>query len=100
MKPIGKTFLIRAKRNKESYDMIDGIYVPNSSDEYDLYYEGILDEFGTGWNDNEIKKFDFKIGDTVFIDYNKKKEKTKLILYNDVYYIIHECDLIAKRNED
>ena len=100
MKPIGKTFLIKAKRNKESYDIINGIYVPNLSDEYDLYYEGILDNFGTGWTDDEIKKFDFKIGDNVFIDYNKKKNKIKLILYDDVYYIVSECDLIAKRNED
>ena len=99
MKPIGKTILIKVNRNHEQYDNINGILVPNSSGVADIYYEGVIQEFGTGWKDNEIKNFP-KIGSKIYFDYTKKGGKTKVVLGEGVFYIIEEKDLLAVKEED
>ena len=99
MKPIGKTFLIKVNRNHEQYDKVGDIFVPNSSGVGDIYFEGILQEYGTGWNESEIKKFP-KLGTDVFFDYTKKEGKTKVVLGEGVFYIIGENDLLAAKEEE
>lgn len=99
MKPIGKTFLIKAKRSNEQYDNVGGIFVPNSSGVGDIYFEGTLQEYGIGWSDEELKNFP-KLGSNVYFDYTKKEGKTKVVLGEGVFYIINEKDLLAVKEEE
>lgn len=99
MKPIGKTFLIKVNRNHEQYDNVGGIFVPNSSGITDIYYEGVLQEYGTGWNEEELKNFP-ELGINIYFDYTKKEGKTKVVLGEGVFYIIEEKDLLAVKEEE
>ena len=99
MKPIGKTFLIKVNRNKEQYDKVGDIFVPNSSGVGDIYFEGNLIEYGTGWSNDELENFP-KLGSNVYFDYTKKEGKTKVVLGEGVFYIIDEKNLLAIKEEE
>ena len=97
MKPIGKTYLIKVQEHKETDNIINGIYIPDNSSIHDLYYEGTITEYGTGWTKKEIKDL-LPIGTNVFFEY-KIKCGIKLIIGDKIYYI-HEPKNILAIKED
>ena len=97
MKPVGKTYLIKVKKQDPENNKIDGIYIPDTSSVHDVYYEGVIEEYGTGWKKSELKDL-IPIGKTVFFEY-KKKCGTKFVLGERIYYI-HEPENILAIKEN
>ena len=95
MKPIGKTYLVKVKIEKD-LEQVDGIYLPNFSSVHDTFYEAYIYEYGTGWTDKELKeiKKTLPIGKKVYINY-KDKSGFKLVFGSNAYYIIDDKKLIA-----
>lgn len=98
MKPIGKTYLIKIKKHDPKKDMINGIYIPDTSCVHDLYYEGTVEAYGSNWSKKELKNL-IPIGKTVIFEY-KKKCGTKIIIGENIYYIHNADDILAIKEED
>lgn len=95
MKPIGKTYLIRCK-TRSDVELINGIYIPTNFDVdgiSDVFYQGEVVSYGTGFSDDEIKKL-VPIGTNVVFEY-KEKRGTKLIFGKNVYYIKYEDQVLG-----
>ena len=97
MKPVGKTYLIKIKKHDHKDDNIDGILIPDNSSIHDLYYEGIIKEYGCGWSEEEKKNL-IPIGKTVIFEY-KIKCGTKIVLGEDIYYIHEEKNILAIKED-
>ena len=97
MKPIGKTYLIQVRKHDENENVINGIIIPDNSSFNDIYYEGVVIEYGTGWNKDEIKDL-VPIGKTVFFEY-KKKCGTKCVLKDKIYYIQEAKNVLAIKED-
>lgn len=98
MQPIGKTYLIKAIKKKDT-SLVNGIYIPDDSSIHDIYYEGTILSYGTGWSKDELQKL-IPIGTTIFFNYTSKSG-TKLIIGDEILYI-HDKDqiLCVKENNN
>jgi len=96
MKPCGKTYLIEIHKKPET--IINGIIVPDNSNFHDIYYEGKVVEYGTGWDKDEIKDL-IPIGKTVIFEY-KKKCGIKFVFGEKIFYIHEPKNILAMKNEE
>lgn len=93
MRPLGKTYLIKAEI-KRDIELVNGLYIPSDSDCYhDIYYQGIIVSHGLGFSENEINDL-VPVGTKVVFNY-KGKNGTKLIFGNNVYYIKNEDQVLG-----
>lgn len=91
MKPVGKTYLIEAIKDRQS--VINGIIIPDSFDTNDIFYKGIVKAHGTAWTENEIKNL-VPIGKKIFMKYGDKKG-LKIVIKDKIFYIHDEDHIIA-----
>lgn len=93
MKPLGKTYLIKADVKKD-IELINGIFIPVNNDYLnDIFYQGFIIAQGTGFNEDEYHKL-IKIGSKVIFNY-KENDGTKLVFGNNVYYIKSEEQILG-----
>lgn len=98
MKPTGKTYLVKIKKHDSKDDIINGIYIPDTSSIHDIFYEGTIVGYGAAWSKDEEKDL-IPIGTNIIFEY-KKKCGTKIIFGDDVYYIHDPKDILAIKEEN
>ena len=77
----------------QQINITDGIYIPDNSSIHDVYYEGTVVEYGTGWTKNEMKDL-IPIGESIYFEY-KQKCGTKIVIGENVYYIHEPENILA-----
>jgi co-chaperonin GroES (HSP10) len=93
MKPIGKTYLIKADI-KKGPELVNGLYIPPDNDYInDVYYQGFVIAHGTGFSEDEEKTL-VPCGTKVIFEYMEKRG-TKLVFGNNVYYIKYEDQVLG-----
>lgn len=93
MKPIGKTYLIKADIKKD-VELVNGLFIPVDNDYInDIFYQGYVLAHGTGYSEENESKL-VPIGSKVIFDY-KEKRGTKLIFGTNVYYIKYEDQVLG-----
>lgn len=97
MKPVGKTYLIQVIVKNDIEQLDCGLYIPNDTSVHDIFYEGKIIGYGSGWTEDELNDL-IPIGKTIFMDYGSKKG-IKLQL-NDRVLLIHEPEQIIGVKEE
>jgi co-chaperonin GroES (HSP10) len=93
MKPIGKTYLIKADVKKD-IELVNGIFIPNDFDAIeDIYYQGYIVAYGTGYTEEEIKNL-VPIDTKVLFNYRGKRGM-KLVFGSSTYYVKDEADILG-----
>ena len=94
MKPLGKTYLIEIPDTKDEI-LEGGIIVPKEKKSNLVHYRGIVKEIGLGFNNDNI----VNVGDKIIFDWKEKSGKVKLLLSQDMYYIVEERLILAKEED-
>lgn len=93
MRPLGKTYLIKIEDQKDEI-LEGGIILPSENKNKLIHYHGQIQEIGLGFDkthDNIVKKNDY-----VIFDWKQKNGKVKVILGDELYYIVEESLILAK----
>lgn len=95
MRSLGKTYLIKIEDQKEEV-LEGGILLPAENKNKLVHYKGQIQEIGLGFNgDNIVNK-----GDYVIFDWKQKQGKVKVILGQELYYIVEESLILAKEEKN
>lgn len=93
MRPLGKTYLIKAEVQKGP-ELVNGLFIPADNDYInDIHYQGIVMAHGLGYSDEEIKNL-VPVGKSVVFEYMEKRG-TKLVFGNNVYYIKYDDQILG-----
>ncbi len=90
MKPLGKTYLIEIPEMKDEI-LEGGIIIPKERKADLVHYRGIIKEIGLGFNNDNI----VNVGDKILFDWKQKTGKVKILLGQDMYYIVEEDLILA-----
>ncbi len=89
MQPIGNKYLIKVEQKSE--DVVNGIVLPSIKKNEEVYYEGVIESYGTHMIGTEL----IPIGTCVYFDWKNKNAKTRLQLNNGFYYICEPNSILA-----
>lgn len=90
MRPLGKTYLIEIPDQKDEV-LEGGIIIPSENKTKLVHYRGKVKEIGLGFNNDNI----VKINDIVYFDWKQKEGKVKILLGQELYYIVEEPLILA-----
>lgn len=90
MRPLGKTYLIEIPNQKDEV-LEGGIIIPSENKTKLVHYRGKVKEIGLGFNNDNI----VKINDIVYFDWKQKEGKVKILLGQELYYIVEEPLILA-----
>lgn len=90
MRPLGKTYLIQIADQKEEI-LQGGIIIPSENKNNLIHYRGKIKEIGLGFNNDNL----VNINDNIIFDWKTKEGKIKIILGQNLYYIIEEHLILA-----
>jgi co-chaperonin GroES (HSP10) len=100
MKPVGKTYLIKAEIPQE--EKVGDIFIPQTAASYEsVYFIGTVVDYGTGFTSDEKSEL-LPIGTRVLLDYRKEVSQNKIRLHLDqeIFYVYEPEHILAILEEE